>query len=243
MRYIFILAIVVCSLLYITQIAADGETRGWDPCEFSHFDPSCVIIMLGQVPIEEQNPDNEIYIGADWNPSPSNSYAKTVTKKSAFCIHRMDGEAEYLRNFEHLAEGRKISAHFTIDSDGLIEQHVRTSHTSFTQGIPPQRYHLVNWPLFNNRNPNYDCISVELEDHYRDWSDERPMPLVQLRALQRLTRWLFTSGVIDGVPEIGVTIIGHSHIDPVRKPYDPGDYFWENYGIYLVPQIYFPLWP
>ena len=173
---------------------------------------------------------------ARWNPAPDSCYWAKKTPKSAVCYHRMVGWSSYMRNFEHLRDGRYISAHFTIDWHGYIEQHVDTDHAAFTQGLSKDRYGVCKWPLFRNRNPNLDVIGIELEDKGNGFTDDHPMSEEQLASVVRLNKWLFNSQVVRGRPQLGTTVIGHSLIDPKRRPNDPGNWFWEHVGPRLIPQ-------
>ena len=69
------------------------------------------------------------------NKSPASCYGAVKTTKIAVCDHHMGGFAKYLRNFDHLKEGKRISAHFTSGMDGSIQQHVDTNHVAWTQGL------------------------------------------------------------------------------------------------------------
>ena len=164
------------------------------------------------------------YPKAKWNPAPSNCYTAKKTKKLAVCNHRMVGWSGYMRKFQHVKDGRLISAHFTVGLDGSVEQHVDTDHVAWTQGIRPNMYWFAkkNWPLFANRNPNYDCIGIEFEDGAKAFNSKRPMPKVQLDAGIELHKWLFEN-VIEGEPELGVTIISHNMLT-TRRSDDPGEW-------------------
>ena len=174
------------------------------------------------------------YPNARWNPSPDNCFAAFKTPKSAVCDHRMAGSAGYLRNFTHVKEGRLISAHFSISLGGTIEQHVDTDFISWCQGIREKDYWRngvkyndyewarEHWPLFRERNPNLDCISVEHEDGRIPFSDERPMPRVMLEATLDLHEWLFEH-VIKAEPKLWVNLIRHDQLTQMRNQ-DPSDW-------------------
>ena len=170
-----------------------------------------------------------------WNEAPSNCWTKRETKKVAFVIHVMDGHAEYLRNFDHLHEGRLISAHFTIDTEGRVQQHVDTRYIAYTQGIPPSRFKHVKWPRFKNRNPNIDVVSVELEDKGNEFNKHNNPTEAQTQALKELTAWLFNEGIVQGPPRLGVSIIGHFHLNPIDRPNDPGRWWWKYIASTIVP--------
>ena len=168
------------------------------------------------------------YAHATWNPAPASCFTATTTKKIAVCNHRMVGWANYMRKFQHLKEGRKISAHFTIALDGSVQQHVDTDHVAYTQGISTSQYGYArnNWPLFQNRNPNIDCIGIEHEDGGKPFSDDRPMPPAQLEASIRLHKCLFDN-VIDAPMIRGETLISHDMLTANRSN-DPGEWLMSH---------------
>ena len=86
----------------------------------------------------------------EWNPSPANCFTPERTHKIAVCNHRMVGWIGYLRNFDHLKEGRRISAHFTVALDGSVQQHVDTDYVAWTQGIYSDQYAFAR--------KNWDCL-------------------------------------------------------------------------------------
>ena len=186
--------------------------------------------------IKDTSTDMALYPKAIWNQAPTNCWTKRETKKVAFVIHVMDGYAGYLRNFDHLHEGRLISAHFTIDTEGKVQQHVDTKYIAYTQGVPPKRFKHVTWPRFKNRNPNIDVVSVELEDKVQAFSKHNNPTEEQTQALRELTEWLFHEGIVQGPPRLGVSIIGHFHLNPIDRANDPGKWWWQNIAPTIVPE-------
>ncbi len=166
------------------------------------------------------------YAAAKWNPSPPDCFGRKRTKKSAVCLHHMAGWSGYLRNFDHRAKGVLISAHFTLGADGSLEQHVDTDHIAWTQGIKEPQYRLVQWPGFKGRNPNIDCIGVEMENGNQLWSAHYPMPGAQQRKLAELLRWL-GDHVIGERLVINQNLVSHRQINPENKPFDPPVWWWE----------------
>jgi len=173
---------------------------------------------------------------ASWNPAPESCYTARRFPKLAVCLHRMEGYARYMREFQHLQEKppRRISAHLTIGMDGSLEQHVDSEHVAWTQGIRERHYSDVTWPLFLDRNPNLDLLSIELEDGARNWSAERPMPQVQMDTLRVALTWAFAV-VVSGPLAVNTTIIGHFHIKPSTKINCPGRWWWSNQMAEAIP--------
>lgn len=164
------------------------------------------------------------YKDAVWNPVPESCFTKKRTVKVAVCLHRMVGWAPYMRTPHPEAVRRRISAHFTIDMKGQVQQHVDTAHVSHAQGIRQDQYAFAakNWRLFKNRNPNQDVISIELEDGGKPFNDSRPMPPRQAKSLVDLVRWL-VHDVIAAVPVLNETVISHD-ILTTNRAQDPGDW-------------------
>ena len=166
------------------------------------------------------------YPEAKWNPAPDDCYTARATKKIAVCNHRMVGWANYIRDQLYLQEDppRRISAHFTIGLDGSVEQHVSTEAVAWTQGIKPEMYPFArqHWPLFQEHNPNIDCIGVEHEDGGKPFNESRPMPDAQLEASVKLHIWLFEN-VIQQEPQRGKTLISHDQLTTKRHN-DPGEW-------------------
>ena len=194
------------------------------------------------------------YPEARWNPAPTNCYSHHPTRKIAVCNHHMAGYAGYLREHRYWTDDkRRISAHFTVAQDGSVEQHVDTAFVAWTQGIKKPMYPFArdNWPLFQERNPNADCIGIENEDKAKGFSADHPMPDAQLDALLKLHRWLFENvitlptadtregpGKVRPTPSIGRNVIGHMHLTSA-KPTDPGDWLMDKLrlGLRFTPPI------
>ena len=168
------------------------------------------------------------YPGAVRNQVPASCFTKKRTPKSAVCMHRMAGWAPYMRTPHPEAVRRRISAHFTIDMKGGVQQHLDTDYGSHAQGIKQGQFAYARkyWPLFQNRSPNADVVSIELEDGGKPFSDERPMPIEQLMATVKLVQWLLKDVVKDSAL-INETVISHDILTTARYQ-DPGDWVMEN---------------
>lgn len=177
------------------------------------------------------------YPRSKWNPAPESCYTAKATPKIAFAIHRMQGWASYLRSHQNLNDSppRLVSSHFTLSlKAGDLEQHVDTEHVAWTQGIRPSGYAFAreHWPLFRNRNPNLDCVSIEMGDGAKPFNAKRQLTPEMFEELRDLTRWLFEENIIEGPPVVGESIIGHMQISPMR-PDDPGKWFMKN----IAPEL------
>ena len=164
------------------------------------------------------------YPGATWNPVPAVCFTNKRTKKLANCQHRMVGYAGYMRTPHPEAVRRRISAHLTYDMDGRVEQHVDFDLVAHTQGIRRDQYAFArrNWEMFQERNPNPDCIGHEIEDGGKAFTARRPMPGAQLDALIDAHRWTLDN-IIQAPAVLGRTEISHDILTTGRHQ-DPGDW-------------------
>lgn len=107
----------------------------------------------------------------------------------------------------------EVSAHFTIDEDGTIYNHVAPSKRAWHAGVS-------SWGDLENFN-NFS-IGIELVNPGHEFG-YRPFPDTQINALITLLKQLYTDHPID--PSL---VLGHSDIAPDRKQ-DPGELFpWDR---------------
>ena len=158
------------------------------------------------------------------NQVPETCFTRKRTVKSAVCLHRMVGWAPYLRTPDPEAVRRRVSAHFTVDMKGGVQQHLDTIYCAHTQGIKTHQYAFArkNWNLFKNRNPNADVVSIEIEDGGRPFNDKRPMSVLQLMAVVHLIQWCLKE-VVEDSPLLNETVISHDILTTNRHQ-DPGDW-------------------
>lgn len=107
----------------------------------------------------------------------------------------------------------QVSAHFTIDEDGTIYNHVHPKKRAWHAGVS-QWGELSN---FNDFSIGIELVNPGHEHGYRSF------PTVQIDALIELIKTIYTDYPIN--PEL---VLGHSDIAPTRKQ-DPGELFpWER---------------
>jgi len=121
-------------------------------------------------------------------------------------------------------EKAQVSAHYTIDEDGTIYQHVEEGKRAWHAGVS-------SWQ--GNENINAKSIGIEMinpghEWGYRDFTD------AQLSAVKKLCL-----GVLDRHKTIE-HVLAHSDVAPDRR-YDPGHLFpWKEFakeGIGVWPDV------
>lgn len=111
-----------------------------------------------------------------------------------------------------------VSAHYLIDLDGTIYQHVHDEKRAWHAGIS-------HWQGKDNINNN--SIGIELQNggmtYKNTFGNWPPYPPVQMEALTEL--------IIDLQTRFSIpleNIVGHNDIAPIRK-IDPGPHFnWED---------------
>lgn len=107
----------------------------------------------------------------------------------------------------------KVSAHYTIDDDGTVYNHVDPLKRAWHAGVS-QRDDLNN---FNDFSIGIELVNPGHEHGYRDF------PNIQIDALILLIQNLVSEYPIDLD-----LVLGHSDIAPIRKQ-DPGELFpWDR---------------
>ena len=121
--------------------------------------------------------------------------------------------------------GKEVSAHYTIDEDGSVYQHVDEAEKAWHAGIS-------HWRGIENVNAN--SVGIEIVNPGHDYG-YRPFPKSQMLAVAEVSRQIITKYAIEAR-----NVIGHSEVAPSRK-WDPGELFdwpWlaEN-GVGLWPEF------
>ncbi len=125
-----------------------------------------------------------------------------------FFQNRLDHSAHPY--YDHL-RGVRVSSHFVIRRDGVIEQYVSCNERAWHAGVSSFR---------GRERCNDFSVGIELEG-----SDHVPFEEAQYRALDELIEGLCARYPIDAVT-------GHSDIAPGRKT-DPGPYFeWARVALH-----------
>lgn len=122
-------------------------------------------------------------------------------------------------------ESAQVSAHYTIDMDGTIYQHVDEESRAWHAGAGA-------WKHYKNINRRSIGIEIVNKGHEHGYHD---FPIEQISAVKNLCHDIMARHDIE--PE---DVIGHSDIAPTRKQ-DPGEFFpWEELakeGIGIWPDV------
>lgn len=117
----------------------------------------------------------------------------------------------------------KVSAHYTVDEDGIVYAHVPEAHRAWHAGVS-------SWAGatdINARSIGIELVNPGHEYGYRDFPD------AQIEALITLCH-----GILLRHPIPSARVLGHSDVAPARKE-DPGERFpWQRLakaGIGLWP--------
>lgn len=123
----------------------------------------------------------------------------------------------------------QASSHFGISREGVIHQYVRLENAAWTQGLTTAAIPIAPASLVRRMgvNPNLYCISKEHEG-YSGNGGNGELTDPQFWASVWLDKYI--QGEVERIwghhitfgPE---TVLGHSQIDPVRKPFCPGPEF------------------
>jgi N-acetylmuramoyl-L-alanine amidase len=118
----------------------------------------------------------------------------------------------------------KVSAHYTIDEDGIIYAHVAETQRAWHAGVA----HWAGAANINSRSIGIELVNPGHEFGYR------PFPETQVQALITLGHSILMRHAI-----ASWRVLGHSDVAPARKD-DPGEFFpWKRLaaaGIGLWPQ-------
>jgi N-acetylmuramoyl-L-alanine amidase len=119
--------------------------------------------------------------------------------------------------------GAQVSAHYTVDEDGLVYRHVPEERRAWHAGVS-------FWA--GETDVNGRSIGVEIVNPGHEFG-YRPFPDAQMAAVAELCR-----GIVDRHPVPPCRVVGHSDVAPDRKR-DPGELFdWQGLaraGIGLWP--------
>ncbi len=103
----------------------------------------------------------------------------------------------------------QVSAHYTVDEDGTVYDHVPEDRRAWHAGVSRWR----GLGDVNSRSIGVEIVNPGHEFGYR------PFPAVQMAAVVRLCR-----GIVDRHGIAAADVLGHSDVAPARKE-DPGELF------------------
>lgn len=162
----------------------------------------------------------------DQVPSPNIAEGRAGQTIQAGVIHIMDGS--YSGSIEWLTGDESgTSAHFAVSDDGDITQMVNLFDTAFGNGLkwdkkrscwldPDGNVVTPAWPLLSPPvNPNYQTFSIEHEGRRgKVWTP------AMYEADRRILLYVQSQTPIVYIPHR--TLIGHSELSPLLRPFCPG---------------------
>jgi N-acetyl-anhydromuramyl-L-alanine amidase AmpD len=166
------------------------------------------------------------YEPAVWRPSPNFAAGRDGHEVIAIVDHITAGalgpSLNWLTN-----PAAKVSSHYVVARNGAVYQLVREEDTAWAQGIDFSRGYAaygsdlaIPWirdAWAAETNPNLVAISIEHEQTGNEGLTE-----VQYAATLALHRHLCQRW---NIPADGEHVVGHSRIDAVNRPNDPGKAF------------------
>lgn len=175
---------------------------------------------------------------------PTNNYESRQGYKPIVNVFHITDGAEAIRNSDQHEEQAvkstftspesSASANDVILRDGTIEHYVDIDKAAWTQGLGYNRIKDALSPIVRemNVNPNLYCISYEFEA-YSGHGGYGDITEAQFWA----GLWLVKKNQVDVKAIYGNTmqlnssyVIGHCHIDPIQRKFDPGPQFpWTHF--------------
>jgi N-acetylmuramoyl-L-alanine amidase len=161
---------------------------------------------------------------ADVISLPSENYDDRKGRVPAFIILHYTGMETARTALERLVDPQsKVSAHYTVDEDGTVYNHVPEEKRAWHAGVSFWR---------GEKDINACSIGIEIVNPGHEWG-YRPFTGHQMRAVETLCKDIMVRH--DIAPE---NILAHSDIAPSRKE-DPGELFpWEElarHGVGIWP--------
>lgn len=147
--------------------------------------------------------------------SPNFNERKGVQTPSLIILH-YTGMETAIAAVERLCDpASEVSAHYTVDEDGAIYQHVYEDKRAWHAGFS-------SWQ--GETDINSHSIGIELVNPGHEWG-YRPFTGHQMRSLTDLCKDIMARH--DIAPE---NVLAHSDVAPARKE-DPGEYFpWHDFA-------------
>ena len=156
-------------------------------------------------------------------PSPNFDERPAGTKPDMLVLHYTGMKTAEEALTRLCDPAARVSAHYTIDRDGMVYAHVPEDRRAWHAGVS-------YWA--GETNVNARSIGVELVNPGHEFGYE-PFPVSQIEALIDLA-----SGILKRHAISPARVVGHSDVAPARKT-DPGELFpWAqlaDYGIGLWP--------
>jgi N-acetylmuramoyl-L-alanine amidase len=142
-------------------------------------------------------------------------------------VRSSDAQEEMAVQNTFMSRNSCCSAHFDVLRDGRIKQFVDIQNDAWTQGLGSHfEIQKSTSPIVRNMdvNPNLYCVSIEFEA-YADHGGDGAITEAQFWAGVWLHKWIQTEvqRIYGNVIPLNNTFnIGHCHVDPVYRKFDPG---------------------
>jgi len=183
------------------------------------------------------------YPGIKHAPTAAYGYptmAAGTMKPIAIVSHIMQGyQTTMLRWADQRPPTNYVSAHFTINRDGHVVQHVGIFDPAWASGGT----HNPTWPLYREtpteRNANYYTVAIEhegfaIEPRYSYdfvYDEDEHWPEAMVEASIKVQQWICVTA---GITPNESTVIGHNSIN-TAKPNCPGS-MWPRHRIITALQ-------
>lgn len=148
--------------------------------------------------------------------------------------HITDGSAQSCINWFNSSNNTQSSAHFLVARDGKVYQFVAIEDNAWANGISASDIPKAKAAIVKSKgvNPNWYSVSIEHEGVYKE--THGALTRAQLESTIMLHKYIIAY-VKDKynkvIPVDRDHILGHYEIDPVRKPFCPGEKFPFDYII------------
>jgi N-acetyl-anhydromuramyl-L-alanine amidase AmpD len=147
---------------------------------------------------------------------------------SVIVNHMVQGSVESCINWFTSKYNKQSSAHFLVGKDGSIYQFVKIENNAWANGLKIDQYNRAIAEIVKekNVNPNYYSVSIEHEGFYEKTKGD--LTSKQLKASIWLHKFIIGFVKENFNEEILADrehILGHSEIDPIGKPFCPGEMF------------------
>lgn len=128
-----------------------------------------------------------------------------------------------------MSPSSSCSSHFEINPDGSIEQYVAIEQDAWTQGLPMDKIKNAPSAIVRNMNVNPNLYSVSIEFlGFKDHGGDGSITELQFWAGCWLHKWI--QAEVQRIYNVKIPlnntyVIGHCHIDPINRCFDPGPKF------------------
>jgi len=170
----------------------------------------------------------------DWYKNNVKQAGSSETNKSSrrgyipeiIVDHITEGSAQSCINWFNSPNNTQSSAHFLVARDGKVYQFVSIEDNAWANGIAISDIPKAKAAIVKSKgvNPNWYSVSIEHEGVYKE--THGALTPEQLQSTIMLHRYIIAyvkNKYGKTIPADRDHILGHYEIDPVRKPFCPGE--------------------